>query len=356
MKKLLLTLAILFLLMAPVIASKPTGERQGDSPNTGVFGQCGNDKQCDDGLFCNGAEWCDKSTSPGHCEAGEPECDGGICDEKTDTCNDVCQPTDEICDGIDNDCDSEVDEGNPGGDADCDTGVPGICAAGTTNCEDGAIVCNQDQQPIEEVCDGLDNDCDGTVDNGNPGGNVVCDTGTPGICAAGTTNCEDGAIVCNKDQQPSVEVCDDELDNDCDGATDADDSDCDSQCTPEWGYCDSDDECCDGLGCTYDTMYDDYVCGGCIDPGYDCDYMGSACCAQYGSVCEGGKCVEGTCTPEWGDCDSDDECCNGLACTYDTSYGDYVCGGCIDPGYDCDYMGSACCTWYSGCEDDVCVE
>jgi hypothetical protein len=75
MKKLLLTMATFFLLVALVMAVQPDGERQGDSPNTGVFGQCGNDAQCDDGEFCNGAEWCDKSTSPGHCEDGEPiEC------------------------------------------------------------------------------------------------------------------------------------------------------------------------------------------------------------------------------------------------------------------------------------------
>mgnify|MGYP003331251583 CR=1 FL=1 len=40
--------------------------------------------------------------------------------------------------------------------------------------------------PIER-CNGLDDDCDGVVDNGNPGGNQACNTGQLGVCAAGTT-------------------------------------------------------------------------------------------------------------------------------------------------------------------------
>lgn len=96
MKKIYLTIATICLLVALGTAVKPDGERQGDSPNTGVFGQCGNDEQCNDGLFCNGVEWCDKSTSPGHCEAGEPACDED-CDEETDTCIDICTPDGAAC-------------------------------------------------------------------------------------------------------------------------------------------------------------------------------------------------------------------------------------------------------------------
>src|SRR5207237_1264477 len=112
-----------------------------------------------------------------------------------------------------------VDNGNPGGGVACSTGKPGVCAAGTTVCTNGGIVCQQNVQPSAETCDGKDNDCDGVVDNGNPGGGLACNTGQPGVCSAGTTSCSGGAITCNQNQQPSPETCNG-LDDDCDGAVD----------------------------------------------------------------------------------------------------------------------------------------
>jgi hypothetical protein len=73
-----------------------------------------------------------------------------------------------------------------------------------------------------DVCDGIDNDCDGEVDE--EFASQGCVTGAPGICAAGTTLCEDGAERCEADLLPEVEICDDGLDNDCDGAADVDDA------------------------------------------------------------------------------------------------------------------------------------
>ncbi len=66
-----------------------------------------------------------------------------------------------------------------GGGGSCDTGLLGVCAMGTRQCHDGALVCTASVQPSPERCDGLDNDCNGRVDDG-PGlcpGVQICDRG-----------------------------------------------------------------------------------------------------------------------------------------------------------------------------------
>jgi hypothetical protein len=68
-----------------------------------------------------------------------------------------------------------------------------------------------------EVCNGIDDNCDGMVDNIRA--NQACDTGLLGECQFGTLTCDKGLPVC-RGQASRPEVCNDGKDQDCDGVPD----------------------------------------------------------------------------------------------------------------------------------------
>jgi hypothetical protein len=188
----------------------------------------------------------------GICRAGTQTCLGN---RSWGACQNEVTPRTEVCNGADDDCDGVVDEGDlcPGeqtccagrcvttGDdeancgacgnrcaagetccggsclgegAPCTSSLPGVCAAGTQQCVDGAIVCEPGVRPgeREEVCNGLDDDCDGVVDNDtNCGENTCCagdcvDTDTDvRHCGACGNDC---ATYCQEQDPPlGVDVC-----------------------------------------------------------------------------------------------------------------------------------------------------
>ncbi|MBL8603385.1 MAG: hypothetical protein JNK72_15780 [Myxococcales bacterium] len=150
----------------------------------------------------------------GRCAAGTTACTGG-----TIVCNRNLAPTTETCNNVDDNCNGSVDEGNPGGGGYCGTGQAGRCAAGTITCSGGGYICVRNLAPIAEACNNVDDNCNGAIDDGNPGGGVGCSTGQAGRCAAGTTACSGGGIVCNRNLGPVAEVCNG-VDDDCDGTID----------------------------------------------------------------------------------------------------------------------------------------
>jgi len=154
----------------------------------------------------------------GACAAdGEQGCFDG---EVSDTCQPL-SPGVEVCDGIDNDCDGDTDEDASGEVTEC--GIGGCASIGTLVCVDGELVNTCRPRRAEaEVCDALDNDCNGEIDDGLDPQDSTCGVGA--CTAMGTWTCTDGMPMdtCTPGE-PSEDICD-ALDNDCDGEVDEDDA------------------------------------------------------------------------------------------------------------------------------------
>ena len=321
------------------------------NPDTGGVEQCNSrDDDCDgevDESFDGMGDVC--GSDEGACETGVLSCDRGA-----EVCEGEVSPTEDLCDGLDNDCDGETDEDDSRLGGGCSTDM-GECVRGTYGCLDGSLVCQGGVDPTVETCNGLDDNCNGVVDDG------IADEGSCGTdegeCTAGTRVCLGGRFVCDGSMGPRLEDCNG-LDDDCDGEVDEElVRDCSNECGigeesctgGAWGDCTapvSSEEVCDGA---------DNDCDGAIDEADEGGPLTRSC--TEGS-CSGVETCIGPST--WSTCDasSEPETCNGVDddCDGETDE-DFVLA--TDPR-NCGECGHACQDEFPNavvsCEGGACVQ
>jgi MYXO-CTERM domain-containing protein len=184
--------------------------------------------------------------------AGSPGCPSpwpaaSPCPNATPTfgaCVNARGPQQEVCNGLDDNCndipDDNVNDSWVGNDCcptgnlnDCtNTGGGSFCQFGKLACQSGGQVCVGGQAKSVEICDGIDNDCNGKIDdvpglgstcaaNGviNAGAckaTFICVVGSPGMCDG--VPCPNG-LTCNQTGTPQPEVCNG-VDDDCNNIVD----------------------------------------------------------------------------------------------------------------------------------------
>ncbi len=217
---------------------------------------------------------------------------------------------DSSCDGVDNDCNGQVDEGFVSTPTNC--GMSMCQSTGSTSCMSGVLVDSCHALPpaanTDTTCDGIDDNCNGNIDEGYVSVATSCGSGACG--SVGRTSCAGGAVhdTCTVTCEGN---CSDGLDDDADGKIDCADSDCSSDpaCAPQGASigssCDTAADCA-GLG-------PNAACERSLPGGYcyvPCDANNNNACPS-GAVCWLGAACMLACNAQ-GQCDKAGFVCGGF--------------------------------------------
>jgi hypothetical protein len=220
----------------------------------------------------------------------------------------------EVCDGLDNDCNGMVDDGLADG-GPCGSSM-GRCMPGVQRCVMGRVVCEGGIGPRAEECNCVDDDCDGMTDEAGEGGSALCGGGS--VCAGAPScgclrPCADGEFPC-----PAGRTCQDVggqrlcVGDPCAGIT------CPMGQVCSNGACRS---LCDGVTCDAPLVCDPRS-GRCVSN--DCRMLNN--CASN-ELCIAGRCVMDRCASVM--------CPAGQAC-YDGTCGPSCAGVTCEAGQRCE--------------------
>ncbi len=306
-------------------------------------------------------------------------CEGAVTPVATDPCTTSGTAADEDCDGkIDEDCACSSGQTQSCYSGPDGTLGVGACQDGTQTCDTTSNrfgACVGEVLPGAETCQnqGSDDDCDGTPDNVPTVGDTCIDSSKKGVCRTGSLQCKGtsaAAPICVTPDPAAKEACDG-LDDDCDGKIDEDfslQSD-PANCGACGAACKDTQTCCSGR-CS-DTNSDASHCGMCsVSCGSGLDCCGGMCkdeqqdennCGMCGMVCaKGSTCCGGTCVDLKADgdncgmcghgCASGLSCCSGMC--IDTQTSNTNCGQC---GHRCALLTGGTCPCNGGTCGGLCI-